>query len=239
MLVKTEPLIISIIDESRHYKFGANMIRTINSVGQKLVNYWTKWLSGILPYEAMKGGKELLENEYSAGTWDYLRGINELPRLFVVAGYCHHFNEVGSILEIGCGEGVLQEQLNPYQYSRYVGVDISTEVIKRTSHKQNEKNSFVVADANNFEPSECFDVIVFNECLEYFEEPLKLVKRYEPFLKKNGVFIVSMYVGVDSIRTKRIWKMIETEYIPEETTKVSTRQNYSWIIKVFIPSKNK
>lgn len=187
----------------------------------------------------MAGGQELLKREYLSGAWDYLRELDELPRFSVVAGYCHHFKEKGKILEIGCGEGILQERLCPSKYSRYAGVDISPEAIRRAAYKQDEKTFFVCEDANIYTPEEPFDAIVFNECLEYFDEPLRIVRRYESFLEQDGIFIVSMFVGIDTVRTKRIWKMLEAAYTAEVEARVSNKKGWSWIIKVFIPSKGK
>lgn len=180
-----------------------------------------------------------MEAEYSSGAWDYLRGLDELARFSVVVGYCHHFKKIGTLLEIGCGEGILQEKLCPSKYSRYVGVDISPEAIRRASQKQDEKTFFVSEDASIYSPDERFDIIVFNECLEYFDDPLSIVRRYEPFLEKDGIYIVSMFVGIDTVRTKRIWKMLESAYTSEVETQVSNKSELSWIIKVFIPSKGK
>lgn len=208
----------------------------LHIVKQSLTTTLKKQLSAILPYQPMKGEKEVLETEYAKGSWDYLRNINELPRFSIVAGYCHYFNEMGTILEIGCGEGILQEKLNPDKYKRYVGIDISEEAIRRAAHKQDEKNGFQAEDASTFIPSEKFDIIVFNECLEYFDDPQKLVKRYEPFLEKNGIFIVSMFAGTDTVRTKRIWRILESVYSVKAKATVSTRYSYFWNIKVLVPS---
>jgi 2-polyprenyl-3-methyl-5-hydroxy-6-metoxy-1,4-benzoquinol methylase len=198
----------------------------------RICQYWT---SAVLPYRSMNGEKSVLEGEYSSGVWDYLRGLDELSRFSVVAGYCHYFKKKGAILEIGCGEGILQERLNPLEYSRYVGVDISAEAIKRAAHKQDERTSFVREDASIYAPETGFDVILFNECLEYFADPLRLVQRYESFLEKHGLYIVSMFVGRDTARANRIWKMLASRYTPEAQTRVSTKPGYTWIVKVFIP----
>lgn len=213
-----------------------HMTNYLRIAKRSLIATWKKQLSAILPYHPMEGKREVLEAEYAKGSWDYLRSINELPRFNIVAGYCHYFNERGTILEIGCGEGILQEKLNPDQYKRYVGVDISAEAICRAVHKQNEKNLFLREDASTFSPTEKFDTIVFNECLEYFEDPKSLVKRYEPFLEENGIFVVSMFAGLDTVRTKRIWRMLESIYLVKAKASVSTRSGYLWNIKVLVPS---
>jgi 2-polyprenyl-3-methyl-5-hydroxy-6-metoxy-1,4-benzoquinol methylase len=197
---------------------------------------WRRLWSAVLPYRPMDGAKEVLDSEYARGSWDYLRGSSELPRFSVVAGYCHHFKPGGSILEIGCGEGILQERLDPAKYSRYLGVDLSSEAIQRASRNQDSKTRFASADARSFRPEERYDAIVFNEVLEYFEDPLRILERYEPFLQPGGVFIVSMFVGGESNRSNRIWKQIRSRYAAEAETKVTTLPAYTWIIKVFTPS---
>jgi 2-polyprenyl-3-methyl-5-hydroxy-6-metoxy-1,4-benzoquinol methylase len=209
------------------------------SVKIRVINRYKLWFSLISPYKPMNGSKEILNIEYSSGMWDYLRELNELSRFSVVVGYCHYFKKKGRLLEIGCGEGILQERLCPSRYSRYVGIDISAEAISRASHKQDEKTFFVIEDASIYSPDERFDMIVFNECLEYFNDPLSLVRRYECFLEEDGIYIISMFVGVDTVRTKRIWKMLESVYTATAETQVSTKSGFSWIIKVFIPSRYK
>jgi len=204
---------------------------------KRTVKMWKYGMSAILPYNPMNGDKSLLEAEYSGGVWDYLRDLNELARFSVVSGYCHFLKGNGSILEIGCGEGILQERLCPLKYSRFVGIDISAEAIRRTSRKQDHKTSFFVEDARVYHPNDLFDVIIFNECLEYFQDPLGLVQRYESFLETGGIYIVSMFTATDTARTKHIWKMLESVYPVEAQTRVSTRPGYTWNIKVLIPSK--
>ena len=204
-----------------------------------VVNTWRRWLSAVLPYRPIEGGQELLDAEYANGMWDYLRGTTELSRFSIVMGYCHYFRPEGKILEIGCGEGILQERLCPTRYSRYIGLDISTEAIQRASQKQDEKTFFVREDAAVYVPDTRFDLIIFNECLEYFDAPLSILRRYETFLETDGLYIVSMFVGTDTVRTKRIWKNLEAIYRLEAETHVSTKKGYSWLIKVLIPTRSK
>ena len=140
-----------------------------------VVNACKRWLSTILPYQPMDGRKEIIEAEYASGILDYLKGVDELSRFSVVVGYCHYFKNKRAILEIGCSEGILQERLDYSKYFRYVGVDISTETIRGASQKQDDKTTFIAEDASMYCPNELFYVIIFNECLEYFADPLGLV----------------------------------------------------------------
>ena len=121
----------------------------------------------------MLGGRELLDTEYRGGNWDYLAEDLELPRFSVVAGYCVRHAEGGRILEIGCGEGLLPERIGTSRYARYVGVDISSVAIERAKAKRHPNAKFVAEDASDFDPDAQFDLIVFNEVLEYAHLPVQ------------------------------------------------------------------
>jgi 2-polyprenyl-3-methyl-5-hydroxy-6-metoxy-1,4-benzoquinol methylase len=205
------------------------------SVRERVSNAYKRAVSSVKPYQPMDGGRELLDRQYATGVWDYLRGLEELSRFSVIAGYCHYLKNQGSILEIGCGEGLLPERFDGAKYSRYVGVDISAEAVRRAAARENAKTSFITADAAVYVTAERFDVIVFNECLEYFSDPLSVVRRYEPFLREHGIFIVSMFVGLDTARTSRIWRSLGAVYTPRAVTRVTNEDRYTWIIKVFSP----
>lgn len=190
-------------------------------------------LSLVLPYRRMRGGREKMDSDYTHGKWDYLRGIEELGRFSILVGYCHFLKPGGRILEIGCGEGILPERLDPARYARYVGIDVSAEAIQRA--RSDGKTAFVCAEAATWEPGEAFDLIVFNECLEYFDDPLALVRRYEPGLAPGGAFLVSMFAGIETARTQRIWKWLESVYAVEDATRVTNRAGLTWVLKVLRP----
>lgn len=193
-------------------------------------------LSLVLPYRKMRGGREKMDSDYARGKWDYLRGIGELGRFSILVGYCHFLKPGGRILEIGCGEGILQDRLDPARYSRYVGVDVSAEAVQRANARAGDgKTAFVCADAATWQPAEAFDLVVFNECLEYFDDPLAAVRRYEPALAPGGAFLVSMFTGVETARTRRIWRWLESVYAVEDTTRVTNKAGLSWILKVLRP----
>lgn len=193
-------------------------------------------LSLVLPYRKMRGGREKMDSDYAHGKWDYLRGVEELGRFSILVGYCHFLKPGGRILEIGCGEGILQERLDPARYSRYMGVDISAEAVSRATARAGDgKTAFLCADAAVWQPEGTFDLVVFNECLEYFDDPLAVVRRYEPALAPGGAFLVSMFTGVETARTLRIWKWLESAYAVEDSTRVTNKAGISWILKVLKP----
>jgi len=206
-------------------------------VKRRLVGDAKRWLSRFMPYQASTADQTVFDAEYANGAWQCLRSVTELPRFSVITGYCQYYKPLGAILDIGCGEGILQESLGPARYQRYVGVDFSQEAIQLARPKQDEKTSFVHADARTYVPAAAFDVIIFNECLYYFADPLAVVRRYEPFLAPNGIYIVSMFAEQETVRTKFIWKMLAQVYPRVAETMVSTRARHRWFIKVFTPSR--
>ena len=195
---------------------------------------WRLW-STVAPYRPMAGGKQLLDREYADGVWDYLADLPELGRFSVLAGYCQALVERPNILEIGCGEGLLAEKLCTARIASYIGVDISQTAVDRARKKRIPNMTFVAADAAGFQPSATHNLILFTECLEYFDDPLALVQRYEPSLADRGFIIVSMFIGVDTNRSKRIWKMLSRSYSTFDETSVSNSRGLSWIIRVLRP----
>jgi len=98
------------------------------------------------------------DSQYIAGKWNRLRHVEELAHYSLIAGYLRYYRSGGSILDVGCGEGILQERLSPEDYVKYVGIDISAEAIRRAGRKTDEKALFLCVDAEDYEATEPFDV---------------------------------------------------------------------------------
>lgn len=137
--------------------------------------------------------KESWEAQYADGRWDYMNGLAQLARYSVIAGYLQSFRKGGAILDVGCGEGILQQKVGPGTYARYVGIDISSTAIEKARVRRDERTEFVAGDASAYDPGERFDAIVFNESLYYFDDPKRVLTHYERYLKPGGVFVVSLY----------------------------------------------
>lgn len=171
------------------------------------------------------------ECQFKNGEWDYIKQLDELAHYSIIAGYFQYMKQGGSILDVGCGEGLLQMRLSPHAYSYYAGIDISEAAIERASSKGDDKTFFFTESVINYVPAELFDAIVFNETLYYFDNPLEISKKYTNYLKKDGIFIISM---VKSIRSSFIWKKIEGEYITLDETKIINKQGLCWICRVLL-----
>ena len=176
-------------------------------------------------------GQEAWDSQYSDGEWDHLYDLNQLSHFSVVAGYFQALKYGGSLLDIGCGEGIFQQKLGAHCYSKYVGVDISKEAIRKASTTTEKNTIFLAKDAREFLPKESFDAIIFNESLYYFDlkEIQDLLRRYENFLKSDGVMIISMF---EVQRNTMIWQIVDSMYSIMDRTKIINSKGTSWICKV-------
>jgi 2-polyprenyl-3-methyl-5-hydroxy-6-metoxy-1,4-benzoquinol methylase len=104
---------------------------------------------------------ETWARQYSGGHWDYLETLLELGRYSAIAGYVIKLKSQGAVLDVGCGEGILQRTLRPH-YARYLGIDIAADAIRRAAQREDAATTFRVACALEFEPGEQFDAIIFN-----------------------------------------------------------------------------
>ena len=170
---------------------------------------------------------------YRAGHWDYLAALEEVAHYSLIVGYLHYLKRGGAFLDVGCGEGILPQRLGQGAYSRYVGIDFSQVAIDKARQRQDGQTLFMVANAEEYEPKEAFDAIIFNECLYCFKDPFETFKRYLPALQQGGIIAVSMYAppGMDST-PMRILEKIKTAFNPLDEMTI-TRGVDRWICGIF------
>ncbi len=111
------------------------------------------------------------DREYQSGQWDYLDGPAEMPRYATIFGYARASNSHASVLDVGCGAGILLHWLDR-DIERYVGIDLSSTAIEQArSQHLLDSARFEVADAATFNTNDRFDIIVLNEILYYMNSP--------------------------------------------------------------------
>src|SRR5687767_13442204 len=52
-------------------------------------------------------GKAAWEEQYRAGRWSFMRGLDESARYAVIAAFVRRLAPGGAVLDVGCGEGLL------------------------------------------------------------------------------------------------------------------------------------
>jgi len=173
--------------------------------------------------------KSLWEQQYGSGHWDYLHSLGERGRFSVLAGYLHELKPDGAVLDVGCGEGLLYQRLLS-RPSHYLGLDISAAAIERA--RTTSTGQFVCTDAEHFVVDDSYDVIVFNESLYYFNDPVGTVGRYASALRPDGILIVSTFLR--SRRGRAILRALRRVHTVVDETSI-THGSQSWTCSVLTP----
>jgi SAM-dependent methyltransferase len=173
-----------------------------------------------------------VDDEYARGRWDYLNDLAEMSRYAVISGYCKYGGGVASVLDLGCGCGVLRRWLRPLAIC-YVGVDLSNVAIAKASQELADGSTkFVAADAATYVPDRKFDVIVFNEILYYFERPADILEHFSTFLGENGRIVISLW---DAPESRLAWRRSHGSVQVVDEVQVRHSSGFSWLIRLCRP----
>ena len=175
--------------------------------------------------------KTLWEHQYETGHWDFLHTLGELGRFSVLVGYLHELKPIGAVLDIGCGEGLLFKRLQTTSCPQYLGLDISAAAIEKA--RAMGTGPFICTDAEHFVPTDTYDVIIFNESLYYFLDPVATVVRYTSALRPDGIMIVSTFLS--SRRGRAILRALKRQFAVVDETSI-THAAQRWTCSVLAPS---
>jgi 2-polyprenyl-3-methyl-5-hydroxy-6-metoxy-1,4-benzoquinol methylase len=203
-----------------------------------LLKHAARWLKLLVDRGRRSDGllqtAQTWEAQYAAGRWDYLAQLSELARFSVLAGYICHLKPGGTVLDTGCGQGVLLRRLPRSCYSRYVGIDLSSSAISVAQEQGNESSTFLEADCEEYSPAEHFDVIVFNEVLCCLRNPLRTVERYARSLNPGGLLLVSLCTAARGSST--ILRRLKRAYATvDEVRVVHSGRKVSWVCTALRP----
>lgn len=178
--------------------------------------------------------KDALDREYRSGAWDHFFAFDELPRNLVLAGAINHFFPgQPAVLDVGCGSGRLATVFRHYPFSRYLGVDVSSEGVTRARALQLPRMEFVEGDYETWRPEGRFDAIVFNECIGYARDPAATLAAFAGHLRAGGRFFISHF-RFGSYRAQ--WRRMATVCdVTHATSVMSADGRQIWDIKILQP----
>lgn len=185
-------------------------------------------ISSFIKRKILRINSERWNHQYAKGTWEGLKSESEHERFMATVQLLAKWKPNGDILEIGCGEAILQQKLEGVPYSSLTGVDLSDVAIARAQVFATTLTRYVVADMEAYQPDNQHDVIVFTESLYYSNHPIALLKRYQNYLKPDGLFIISMY---NNKHIPPIWQAVESNFQVLDSIR-TTNQQGSWDCKV-------
>ncbi|MCU0448842.1 MAG: methyltransferase domain-containing protein [Bernardetiaceae bacterium] len=189
---------------------------------------WEKF-SSFVQRKIFRSYRARLNYQYKRGGWDWLAALDEMAHHAILGGYFRFNKKGGTLLDLGCGEGVLQDNIGHENYSYYIGVDLSDDAIRIANERRgNEKTFFYQGNMDKYVPPRKFDVIAINEALYFSEDPLKLLSRLEAYLETDGFFMISM---VDK-RGDHIWDVLNKHYAFLDENYVTNIKKITWVCRM-------
>lgn len=176
---------------------------------------------------------EKWDAQYRSGHWSNFDSTDELPRYAIIAAYIRRHGAKPAVLDVGCGNGRLMRDLDLNALGRFVGTDISSEAIQQAAVHERPGIEFVVADFADWQTTETFDFIVFNDALYYAKEPVAVLRRYAAMLKPGGVIILVMFRHRN---TTVIWKNLAGVFTTLDRVEVTDRKGELTDIRLLVPA---
>lgn len=200
----------------------------LDHVWYKIKNVVKKFIPGI---NNSRVPKSIWERQFADGYWNYLESDDERGHYEVIVDFYNKHSNAGSILDIGCGKGVLYKYFHEtanLSASKYHGIDISENAIKAAKERFREAD-FKTVDYQYHSIDKKVDTVIFNETLCYFYNPIEtLNKSIKENLNSGGRLIVSL---CDYGNHDEIWKLIEDNFKVLESRQVSNSKQQLWKIK--------
>ncbi|MCX6953949.1 MAG: class I SAM-dependent methyltransferase [Verrucomicrobia bacterium] len=176
--------------------------------------------------------KDVLDGEYTSGSWAHFRELPELARQSVVVGAVTALYPNPSILDLGCGSGRLAQLFSPHPFRRYLGVDISTAGLKLARELALTRCEFVEGNFETWRPPEKFDVIMFSECIGYASDPGAVTAAFADHLTPGGIVVISHFrFGHWQAHWRRVGRRLEVF----DSTTVTNLRGQTWDVKLLRP----
>lgn len=143
-----------------------------------------------------KNLKSFYENSYIQGEENVFTFFDKEGKTSddVTAVYNILRHESGSLLDIGCGTGLLLHKLAlSGRWSSLVGIDYATSAIQRAQERLDGVKpsvSLIAADVLTHEFRDRFDVITCLGTLEHIDHPQEVLIRVQALLKAEGFCLV-------------------------------------------------
>ena len=138
---------------------------------------------------------ECIKNNFSryAHLYDKYSSIQEKIAAELIENI--RLNGWRNILELGCGTGNFTRLLrNKFKQAKLKAVDISQEMVAVCRRKLPEKQlEFIIADAEELELDEYFDLVTSNATFQWFLDLEGALAKYAGCLRKGGVILFSTF----------------------------------------------
>ena len=182
------------------------------------------------------------EKYYPASRWDaiYKNGYHldvndQAARYGALLGIMERYDRGSPVLDLGCGEGLLEQKFRRLSDTAMLGVDYSEEAIRSAKAKMVSGCDFICANYRELKFAQPFSLIVLNESLYYIDDVRETLDELSRYLVTDGVFIISMF---DAFSTRRIWSALRVGYVTVHAIVVKDDTHGKiWQIRVLRPAR--
>jgi 2-polyprenyl-6-hydroxyphenyl methylase/3-demethylubiquinone-9 3-methyltransferase len=188
------------------------MAATLRKVARRVTGTTGGWgrRLGLLRYQPERRSSEEWSSQYRHGALEFYGQLDELARYSIILGYLGWWaagppERELTVLDVGCGPGLLRERLEGVPFRAYTGIDLSDVAIEEARARAFARSTFVVGDVSTTEVGQ-FDVVVLNEVLYYASDPSAQLERIKALLNPGGVAVISMWRHPGD---RSIWKTVE------------------------------
>lgn len=236
-----------VVAPKRFYQFalGGSRYTLDNNQADRATGIPIQLLEGGISDKYLSDKAGSWNEQYADGAWNRLRNMREFAHYGSVAAYVNARRQSVSVLDLGCGEGILFNFMNAKIIANYTGVDIS--VVALEGARSNIANSadphtrcrLICAPAEVYSPEtdEKFDFIILNEVLHYCNDPKSLLEKLRPHLSLDGVMIVSWFRRQNDpllAKEMEMWNVLEAEKweIIDVASVQNIKHNLQWQLRV-------
>jgi SAM-dependent methyltransferase len=117
-------------------------------------------------------------------------------------------------------------------YAHYLGIDISSDAIRRAQALGAARAEFSVGNFDEKMPDGPFDVVIYNESLYYAKRPAEALDRTRRSLAPGGLVLVSMW---RTWKNNLLWPRFARRFETLHRCVVTNERDESWEIRVLRP----
>lgn len=118
----------------------------------------------------------------------------------------------GTILDLGCGEGLVSHHLSTQKKRQIIGIDLDPQKIKIANNKRKSNLKFITGSILNYAPLKKISGCVLADVLHHLSKKsqLALLKKISKIIKPGGVLVIKEINTDDVLRStlSRIWDFI-------------------------------
>jgi 2-polyprenyl-6-hydroxyphenyl methylase/3-demethylubiquinone-9 3-methyltransferase len=147
---------------------------------------------GLRSYRNLDWSLARWDRAYREGHTDAYGDLDELARYSLLVGYLRYIGGAPTVLDIGCGTGLLRKRIGAEDFSEYLGVDHTEAAIEVARESGYDRSRFLVGDPQILE-LEKHDVVICNEMLYFVPQHELLLDRIGELLVPRGHLLVSIF----------------------------------------------